>query len=434
MLGAAETCQRFRQRTEDFTRTRVVTFVRVVILILRGHKVSLQNALNKFFTELGAVFQVPTASAYCQARQKLKPEVYVHLNEVVCGDFYRLYEAERQVRRWRGHRLLAADGTTLNVPDTPATRQRFSVQSNQLAGSDCVQALASVLYDLLNELGLAAGLGAKQAEKGFLFETHWSATEAGDVLVLDRAYADYTVIAWAFNSHREVVIRFPRGSFTAVNQFWHSAQRERLVTVYAPARARAFVKAHHLPTQLRLRLLKVLLPSGEVEVLGTTLLDRQAYPSAEFKQVYGWRWGEETFFDRLKNVFELERFSGTSLSAIEQDFYGVVFLATLDSVLSKPAQEALNTRAPACAPPAEVAVDAPVRMKVNRAVSYLALIERVSALLAHPGRSPASVLAELQHLLQTTPTRLRPGRQVPRPKLSHAKRLWFQRYVKRLIA
>ncbi|MFO1349415.1 MAG: hypothetical protein U1F68_01510 [Gammaproteobacteria bacterium] len=166
-MGAAETCQRFRQRSGDFTRTRVLTFARVVILIVRGHKVSLQNALNKFFTELGAVFSVPTASAYCQARQKLKPDVYVHLNELVCRDFYRLYEAQGQVRRWRGHRLLAADGTTLNLPDTAETRQRFSVQRNQFAGSECVQALASVLYDLLNDLGLAAGLGAKQAEKRF---------------------------------------------------------------------------------------------------------------------------------------------------------------------------------------------------------------------------------------------------------------------------
>ncbi|MFO1349414.1 MAG: hypothetical protein U1F68_01505 [Gammaproteobacteria bacterium] len=234
---------------------------------------------------------------------------------------------------------------------------------------------------------------------------------------------------------RQVVIRFPRRSFAAVNAFWHSAQRERCVTLYAPPPARAFVRAHQLSAQVKCRLLKVQLPSGEVEVLGTTLLDRCAYPSAEFKQLYGWRWGEETYFDRLKNVFEWERFSGIGLHAMEQDFYGVVFLATLDSVLSQPAQAALSAHPPA-APPAGTlsAIRPPRPAKVNRAVSYVALLERVGALLAQPGRSPEHVLAELQHLLQTTPTRPRPARQVPRPKLSHAKRLWFQRYVKRLIA
>jgi hypothetical protein len=45
--------------------------------------------------------------------------------------------------------------------------------------------------------------------------------------------------------------------------------------------------------------------------------------------VYGWREGGETYYDRLKNIFEVERFSGRSVLSIEQDFYGVIFLATL---------------------------------------------------------------------------------------------------------
>ena len=60
---------------------------------------------------------------------------------------------------------------------------------------------------------------------------------------------------------------------------------------------RAYVREHGLPETLRLRLVRVLLANGATEVLLTTLLDAQAYPAAEFKQVYGWRWREETFFD-----------------------------------------------------------------------------------------------------------------------------------------
>ena len=52
----------------------------------------------------------------------------------------------------------------------------------------------------------------------------------------------------------------------------------------------------------------------------------------------------QTYFDRVKNIFELERFSGTTLTAIEQDFYGVIFLASLESVLTKPAQAVLATQ------------------------------------------------------------------------------------------
>jgi hypothetical protein len=83
----------------------------VAVLILRGHKLSLQNTLNKFFSALGEVFPVPTTSAYCQARQKVQPELFRHLNEVVGQDFYELYGADHQVKLWYGHRVLGADGT-----------------------------------------------------------------------------------------------------------------------------------------------------------------------------------------------------------------------------------------------------------------------------------------------------------------------------------
>jgi hypothetical protein len=82
---------------------------------------------------------------------------------------------------------LGVDGSYLNLPDTPETRREFSVQTNHHAAGDQVQALASVLYDLRNDIGLSAALGPQQAEKNFLFERHLAVTEVGDVLVFDRA-------------------------------------------------------------------------------------------------------------------------------------------------------------------------------------------------------------------------------------------------------
>jgi len=57
------------------------------------------------------------------------------------------------------------------------------------------------------------------------------------------------------------------------------------------------------------------------------------------------RWRDETFYDRIKNIFELERFSGLSEESIKQDFYGVIFLATLESVLSRETETAMQESA-----------------------------------------------------------------------------------------
>src|SRR5216684_6426051 len=165
----------------------------VVVVMLSGHKVSMQNALNKFFRALGQVWRVVTASAYSQARQKVQPEVFVHLNAVACEEYYTRYGADDEVALWHGQRVLGVDGSYLNLPDTEETRRRFSVQTNQHEGGEQVQALASVLYDLRNDLGLSAALGPKQAEKNLMFAQHLDVLQAGDVVVGDRAYADYSV-------------------------------------------------------------------------------------------------------------------------------------------------------------------------------------------------------------------------------------------------
>ncbi len=366
---SSEVIKRFRVKATDFTRQRVLSWQRVVVMMLRGQKISLQSTVNKFFRALGEVWRVVTASAYSQARQKVQPEVFVHLNEVAGEEYYTRYGAEGAVELWHGQRVVGVKGSYFNLPDTEETRRLFSVQTNQYAGGDQVQALASVLYDLRNDIGLSAALGPKQAEKKLLFAHHWAATRGGDVLVCDRAYADYSVRAAIVAHQCHFIIRLPRQSFTAVNAFWAAPAQDHVVTLAVTSKAQSYVKAQQLPTTLRVRLIKVGLPTGELEVVGTDLLNAQAYPAAEFGVVYGWRWNHETYHDRLKNIVEVERFSGSSLQAIKQDFYGGVFLATLESILSKPAQAQLTERGQEreCRNP----------VKVNRAVSYGAVLDHV---------------------------------------------------------
>lgn len=424
-LTAEATCIQFRVHPTDFTRRRQLTLPRVAVLILRGHKVSQQNALNKVFDELATVATVPTGSAYCQARQKVRPELFAQLNQQTVTDFYTLSANDASLVRWHGHRLLGADGTRLNVPDTPETRRRFSVIANQ--HTDYVQATAVVLYDLGNDLGLAAHLGPLSGEKHPLFQHLWTATQPGDLLVLDRNFADYELIAHALHDGRHVVIRCPR-QFTAVKAFWDSPADDQVLDVVAPdaANLRALVRQGQVPTQLRLRLLKFTLPSGETEVLLTDLCDATRYPHAEFFRLYGRRWGQETYYDRFKHIFEVERWSGQSVFTVHQDFFGVLFLTTLESVLTPSAQTALTHGDQARQPKTHA--------QVNRAVSYVALVDHVVALLLQAPRSPEETLAQLHHLFQMTPTRQRPGRQVKRRPLKYSRRVRYLLYRKRLTA
>jgi len=187
-LTSPETVRRYRLHPGDWTRRRAGGFGTVVSLILSGDKRALQHALNRVFQALGRVTEGPTASAYSQARQKLQPALFQHLNDLVLEGFYRLSSPEGGVRRWHGRRLVGVDGSVFNVPDTAETRQSYSVPTNPHPEGGRVQALGSVCYDLLNHVALSAGLGKKQAEKQFIFTRHRSATDVGAVVVLDRGY------------------------------------------------------------------------------------------------------------------------------------------------------------------------------------------------------------------------------------------------------
>jgi hypothetical protein len=426
-LLADKTREKYRVSDKDFTRQRVLTFTIVAVSILRGHKFSLQNALNKVFEALGKLRLTPTNSALCQSRQKISPELFVRLHQVARDDFYQLYGEDGEVLTWRKHRVLAYDGTNLNLPNTPDLQKAFSIPRNQ-KGAQGVQALAGVLYDVRNDIAIGAQLGPLQAEKNFLLNDLWSGTKPGDLIVMDRLFDDFVIIATAEKYARKVLIRCPNNSFAAVNEFRVSDDTERIVTIELPTtgKTRKYVREHKLPESVTVRLIKFTLESGEVEVLLTTLCDRRRYPTAEFKEVYHWRWDEEGFFDRVKNIFEVERFSGFSETAIKQDFFGVIFLTTLESILTKGPQSELAEQ--------DRRRQNKTRAMVNRSVSYVSLVDRAVQLLADPRTDPEEVLEELQFLFKKDPTRNLKDRKFERKKFNHAARLRFHRYRKRISA
>jgi hypothetical protein len=426
VLQGREIVELYRSGQKDFERRRLLTFTRVVIMILRGHKLALQNTVNKVFEAIGLYAHVPTASAYVQARQKVKPEVFVYLNQIACDDYYRVGGTGNQEILWHGRRLIGYDGTTLNLPDKPKLRAKYSVHRNQ--HTSFVQAQAGVLYDLRNQIGLGGALGPAGKELSLLQEQLWGLLGAGDVLVLDRNFLKYELVARAKQAGLDLLIRCKRNGPKAVQEFWDSPTNEQCIDLEMPRHSteRRHVHDQGLPATVRVRLLKFVLPTGETEVLLTTLLDQSMFPREELYQVYGSRWGQETYFLRIKHIFEIERFSGTSPETIQQDFFGVLFLATLESILTRQPQEELRQRA-------QMTSTATTPL-INRANSYVALVDHVVALLVDPNVSTDQVLQNLHALFMKNPTRHRSGRTLPRRILKHSKRLRFHLYTKRIQA
>ena len=122
----------------------------------------------------------------------------------------------------------------------------------------------------------------------------------------------------------------------------------------------------------------------------------------------------------------MEHFSGRTVRSIEQDFFGVLFLAAVESMLSRAADEELAQES--------ATVQRKHGARVNHAVSYLALVDHTVGLLLDPPGTIEETLATLPFLFKTNPTLHRPGRRFPRHRRSGFRRAWFYRYVVRTVA
>ena len=396
-------------------------------MILRGWKTSLQNRINKFFDDLGLLENIPTASAFCQAREKIKPKFFKSLNENVVRFFYDNYEKEGFVKKWKGRLLWAVDGSWINISDTAETREKYSIQVNQYNEKGVVQALASFLCDVLNEISINSSLDEMKSEKSFIFDEHIRHYRRDAIVIYDRLYADYSIAASHIKAGIDFVIRCPMSNtFKNIEKFIKSDLIDEVVNLKTTARQKKFVEEHGLPQEIKLRLVKVELENGEIEVLMTSLKDKKKYKAEDFKWLYNKRWGIETYLDRLKNQLEVERFSSEKLIGIEQDFYGIVFLSTLESIISKEDEKEIFEESRE--------KQLKYEYKINKSISYSALVDHIVDLLLDLNKPPEEVVEDLRKLFRTGRTPVRPGRKFERKESSGFQRLRFHKYVKRIWA
>jgi hypothetical protein len=88
----------------------------------------------------------------------------------------------------------------------------------------------------------------------------------------------------------------------------------QIVTLESPDKNSA------LPQTLTVRFVRVMLKTGEYEVLVTSLLDEIRYPTPDFARLYWLCWGIKTFYGLLKSRLALENFTENGVEAVLQDF------------------------------------------------------------------------------------------------------------------
>ncbi len=403
-LTAPDFQERHRRFSQDFTRRRCLSFVVVLLFLLNLVKRALQDELDEFFKlDRGAAVaaRVVTKSAFSQARQKLKAGAFVELNGVQMDYFYDHFA----YRTWHGLRLLAVDGSTTRLPDTPDIVGHFG-----LWGSVPL-ARVSHMFDPLNKVTIEALIGPKDLGEREYAARHFALIGSGDLVLLDRGYPAFWLFVLILSRDAQFCARVSVGVWNVVDQFVASGLPEQIVELSPSSTAQQECQARQLPGHpIAARWVRIELDSGEIEVLITSLLDPTHYSYAAFQDLYHQRWPVEEDYKVLKLRVEVENWSGKSTLSIYQDFHAKIFTANLAALLAHPAQT-------------EVARQSQSKQYTYQ-INFTHLLSKMKDTVVHLLRCPVieDILASLWQIMLHTIEPIRPGRKYPRNKTGRVRR------------
>lgn len=379
---------------------------------------SLQRELDAFYKEVtGSEFNIRkvTKGALSQARSQLKPEAFLELNENVCQTFY----DEAPYWEWKGHRLLAVDGTRLLLPKHKTVIEEFGEYGfGPNADSKRSLAIASMLYDVLNLVTLDAQIAPYSSSERELLNQHVPYLKKGDLLLLDRGYPSIAMFYLLRYMGVDFCVRMKEDWWLSVKEFVESGEKERIVQFNLPKKDKMLFDGYEgmIKDPITCRLVCVPLENGEKEILCTSLTDIEKYVYEDFPELYHLRWNEEEGYKLLKARAEIECFTGKTALAVKQDFFARVFAMSYCAILAFPIEEKVRKE--------YVESKNKHPQKINR-TNALAMFRNISIGLLLKGNISKAIDA-FDEIVSSTREIVRPGRKNERKK--RPKKLHYMNY------
>lgn len=275
-------------------------------------------------TKRGHAQLAPSSGSIADARQRMGSEPVASAFRLTAA----LWNAELDSDhlKFHGLRVLAGDGVTFNLPDTPSNGEHFGHPGSATSEPAAFpQARAVVLVDVFHHLAVDAEVGPYGRAEVPLLEAMMPRVPDNALLVLDRNFRAFAVLYryQRSGSNRHWLLRARKDlKFTIVRNL---AEGDDLVNVSPGWQSREDDPS--IPKTVTARLLRLWNGREEIRLL-TSLMDPARYPALEVGELYLRRWEVEMAFDDMKT--EQRRAARTLRSktpdGVTQEIYGL-FLA-----------------------------------------------------------------------------------------------------------
>ena len=319
--------------------------------ILSQRSCTSYNETIRFFTIwLKNDFKTISSQGIGKQRMFIDPKVFIDMYECFIDELYSKFSG---FSKFQGYIIGACDGSIVDLPNVTLTREEFPVGDENLLKEKRIRARVSCILDVHSKHILTAKIVETTVNEIDLAIEHLeNLRQRLDITKLitiyDRGYPSIELMTKIIDLNSKFLIRLPKNVF--IHQIKQMKSNDEIIQInMINSRLNNFddenlkEKARKMG-RLEIRIALVDIGKDEPEILATNLTPEE-FPTEDLKELYKKRWTVETGFDRLKNLIEIEDFSGIRRPIIEQDFYAHLFVYNLAMTIKNHAENNI-TRTP----------------------------------------------------------------------------------------
>lgn len=342
---------------KNFTRLRKLSFETVLSLLLTMNGSSTAASLLDYFKFSS---QLSSTAAFVQQRSKLKGETMEYL-------FHAYSNSSSVEKNFRGYRLLAVDGSDLQIPVDPSDTDSYYPGTNGQRHYSLLH--LNALFDLENGIYLDALVQKSRCASEYRALTDMvdRSSLGGNVIVLaDRGYEAYNNIAHFQEKGWNFLIRIKDGkqgissglnlpltdefdfpinlniTRKQCNEVKELCRLDRNRYKWIPSN----VNFDYLPRKcsktdstlfytLQFRVVRFMISDSTFESVVTNL-PSDDFPASVIKELYARRWGIETAFRHLKHTIGLDHFYSKKAEYIHQEIFARLTMYNFTELITSP--------------------------------------------------------------------------------------------------
>jgi IS4 transposase len=255
---------------------------------------------------------VPRTPALILARKRL-PEKF--FSDVARETGSALETNAKEDWRWKGRRVLAYDGSTVSMPDTPENQEAYPQPPQQKVGVGFPLARIAAFFSLscgaVIDLGICRNSGKGNSELGMLRKL-WDILLPGDVMLADRYMCAWTELVMLKQRGVDSVTRLHHLRRIDFRRGKHLGQGDHIVEWPKPRKPRSIDQETYdtLPDSLMVRETRVQVEQPGFRtrtiIVVTTLLDVEEISREDLADLYFARWNVELDLRSLKQTMQMD--------------------------------------------------------------------------------------------------------------------------------